>query len=123
MSAGTVAIDGLERDALTELVNIGVSRAAVSLRKLVGEQVVLSVPALELITRAAAAQLIRERENERLVAICQDFVGAFSGRALLIFPERSSVSLVKAIAGSELVDEELILDGRRSAWPRPAMWC
>jgi len=107
MTAGTIALDGLERDALTELVNIGVSRAAVSLRKLVGEQVVLSVPSLELITRTAAAQLIRERENERLVAICQDFAGAFSGRALLIFPEGSSTSLVKAIAGSELVDEEL----------------
>lgn len=107
MTTGAIALSGLEQDALTELVNIGVSKAAVSLRKLVGEQVVLSVPSLELITRAAAAQLIRERENENLVAICQDFMGAFSGRALLIFPEGSSVALVKAIAGSELVDEEL----------------
>ena len=41
-------------DALTELVNIGVSRAAVSLRKMVGEQVILSVPSLELMERAGA---------------------------------------------------------------------
>jgi len=107
MSEEIVLLESLERDALTELVNIGVSKAAVSLRKLVGEQVVLSVPSLELITRKAAAKLIRERESERLVAICQDFAGAFSGRALLIFPEESSFALVKAIAGSELVDEEL----------------
>ena len=102
-------LEGLERDALTELVNIGVSRAAVSLRKMVGEQVVLSVPSLELITRDAAAKLIRERESGKLVAVCQDFAGAFSGRALLIFPEGSSVALVKAVAGGGLVDEDLEL--------------
>ena len=35
----------LELDALTELVNIGVSRAAASLREMVGrQQVILSVP-------------------------------------------------------------------------------
>ena len=37
-------LDELELDALTELVNIGVNRAAASLRDMVGEQVVLSVP-------------------------------------------------------------------------------
>jgi chemotaxis protein CheC len=109
MTADAVGLDGLERDALTELVNIGVSRAAVSLRRMVGEQVVLSVPSIELITRDAAAKLIRERESEQLVAVCQDFAGAFSGRALLIFPEGSSISLVKAIAGGDLVDEDLDL--------------
>jgi chemotaxis protein CheC len=98
-----VVLEDLERDALTELVNIGVSRAAVSLRKMVGDQVILSVPSLELMTRAAAAKLIREQENDFLVAVCQDFEGAFSGRALLIFPEDSSLALVHAVAGGPLV--------------------
>jgi chemotaxis protein CheC len=106
MTGGTVNLEDLERDALTELVNIGVSRAAVSLRKMVGEQVILSVPSLELMTRAAAAKLIREQENEFLVAVCQDFEGAFSGRALLIFPEDSSLALVHAVAGGPLVGED-----------------
>jgi chemotaxis protein CheC len=109
MTRPDAALDGLERDALTELVNIGVSRAAVSLRKMVGEQVVLSVPSLELITRDAAAKLIRERESEQLIAVCQDFAGGFSGRALLIFPEGSSSALVKAVAGGELVTDEFEL--------------
>ena len=43
---GDLGLDDLEVDALTELVNIGVSRAAVSLRELVGEQVLLSVPSV-----------------------------------------------------------------------------
>ena len=46
MIGTSIALEELERDALTELVNIGVSRAAVSLRTMVGEQVFLSVPSL-----------------------------------------------------------------------------
>ena len=102
MSNPTVVLDELERDALTELVNIGVSRAAVSLRTMVGQQVLLSVPSLELVDRPTAAVLIREREIENLVVVRQDFTGAFSGQALLIFPETNSLELVRAVTG-ELV--------------------
>jgi chemotaxis protein CheC len=100
-------LNDLQRDALTEVVNIGVSRAAVSLRKMVGEQVIMSVPSLELISRNAAAKLIRERESDQLVAVAQDFDGPFAGRALLIFPAASSLSLVRAVAGSAVAEEDL----------------
>ena len=97
-----VTLDELERDALTELVNIGVSRAAASLRKMVGKQVLLSVPSVEVVTQNAAAALIGQRESNDLVAIRQEFGGAFSGKALLIFPEENSLELVRAIVGDEL---------------------
>jgi chemotaxis protein CheY-P-specific phosphatase CheC len=42
-------LTGLQLDALTEIVNIGVNRAAASLREMVGEQVHLSVPKLALV--------------------------------------------------------------------------
>jgi chemotaxis protein CheC len=101
------ALGELQRDALTEVVNIGVSRAAVSLRKMVGEQVIMSVPSLELISRAAATKLIRERESDQLVAVLQDFDGPFAGRALLIFPAASSLSLVRAVAGDAVAEEDI----------------
>ena len=50
-------LDPIERDALTELVNIGVSRAALSLRQMVGRQVLLSAPAVEVVSRASAAAM------------------------------------------------------------------
>lgn len=100
-------LDELEHDALTELVNIGVSRAAVNLRKMIGEQVLLSVPAIEVIGRIAAAALIRERETDQLVAVRQGFEGAFSGQALLIFPASSSMELVKAVTGDTLSKDDL----------------
>lgn len=108
MSDSTVTLDELERDALTELVNIGVSRAAVSLRKMVNKEVILSVPAVEIVTQKAAALLIGQRESESLIAVHQEFEGLFSGRALLIFPESNGLSLVGAIVGDEMAEADLL---------------
>ena len=106
MTAPSIVLDELEHDALTELVNIGVSRAASSLRKMVGDQVLLSVPAVEVVTRQVATTLIEQRESPLLVAVRQDFEGAFAGRALLIFPEANSLALVRAVAGHAMTNQE-----------------
>lgn len=103
MSGATdISLSDLERDALTELVNIGVSRAAVSLRGMVGRQVLLSVPAIEIVTHRHAVLLLGEREREELVAVRQDFAGPFHGRALLIFPQVNSLELVRAVMGEDI---------------------
>lgn len=107
MTGADLTLDELERDALTELVNIGVSRAAASLRKMVGKQVLLSVPSVDVVSPAAAAALIGQRESDDLVAIRQEFAGAFSGQALLIFPEDNSLELVRAIVGDEIAAAEV----------------
>ena len=101
MSDG-IELSPLEHDALTEVVNIGVSRAASSLRKMIGQQVLLSVPGVEIVTRAKAGALLGERESDELVTVEQAFNGVFSGRALLIFPEANSLELVRAVTGDEL---------------------
>jgi chemotaxis protein CheC len=103
-----VALSELERDALTEIVNIGVSRAASSLRKMINDQVLLSVPSIEVVSQQRAARLISEREVAELVAVRQDFTGPFSGRAMLIFPESNSLELVRAVTGGELTAAEVV---------------
>jgi chemotaxis protein CheC len=107
VTSESALLSGLEVDALTELVNIGVSRAAASLRQMVGQQVMLSVPSIEVTDRRTAAELMTEREVGPLVAISQEFDGAFGGRALLIFPEASSLTLAKAVTGDDLDAEDL----------------
>jgi len=102
-----IALTDLEHDALTELVNIGVSRAASSLRKMVGEEVLLSVPSIEIMAPQDAARLIGERETDELVAIQQQFEGAFSGRALLIFPQATSLDLIRAIIGDDMPPDQI----------------
>jgi chemotaxis protein CheC len=106
-TASTVLSD-LELDALTELVNIGVSRAAHSLRDMIGEQVLLSVPSVALVSRTRAVEILSEREPNKLVAVHQVFEGDITGRALLIFPETKSLELVRAVTGGELPLEDII---------------
>jgi chemotaxis protein CheC len=103
-----VALGELELDALTELVNLGVSRAAGNLRTMVGTEVLLSVPSVEIVTHKRAAQIIGNREAEKLVAVHQVFEGDLSGRALLIFPEANSLELVRAVTGGALPLEDII---------------
>ncbi|MBP2315642.1 chemotaxis protein CheX [Azospirillum soli] len=103
-----VDLTDLERDALTELVNMGVGRAATHLSRMVSDQVLLSVPSVEIVHRDSAARLLSARERNSLVAVEQQFQGAFSGRALLIFPETNSLELARAVLGSELSLEEIV---------------
>ena len=98
----------LQLDALTELVNIGVSRAANSLREMVGKEVVLSVPRVELVARERAVQILCEREARKLVAVHQTFDGDITGRVLLIFPETKSLEIVRVVAGADLSLEDVI---------------
>ena len=96
-----VPLTNLERDALGELSNIAMAKAANSLRQMVQNEVLLSVPSVEILTSAAATLLVAKPDNPRLVAVRQDFAGAFSGRAMLIFPERNSLELVRAVVGRD----------------------
>ncbi len=108
MSAVTLTLDELELDALTELVNLGVSKAALSLREMVKEQVILSVPTVRLVNRSDAVGMLREGDEGRLVAVHQVFEGDITGRVLLIFPETRSLELVRAVTGGELPLEDII---------------
>jgi chemotaxis protein CheC len=102
------ALTELERDALGEIANIAMARAANSLRQMVEHQVLLSVPAVEILSQEAAAQIVGTPDNRSLVAVRQDFSGAFSGRALLIFPETNSLELVRAVVGRQLSLEDIV---------------
>ena len=106
-SAAHTPLSELERDALAELSNIAMARAATSLRKMVQHEVRLSVPAVEILERDAAARLMEAHGSSTFVAVRQDFTGAFAGRALLIFPGASSLELIRAVVGTQLSIEDI----------------
>jgi chemotaxis protein CheC len=97
-----------ERDALAEIANMGVGRAATSLRQLIGEQVLLSVPAVNIVTRQVACASVERGNVTKLVAVQQSFEGPFAGSALLIFPAAQSLELVRLIVGDEHTLEDVI---------------
>ena len=108
MSGSETVLDDLEVDAITELVNLGISQAAGSLAQMVREEVTLSVPKVTLLSREEAIGTIGAEEPKNLVAIHQVFEGDITGRALLIFPEAKSLELVRAVVGGALSIEEII---------------
>ena len=100
-------LNDVERDALAEIANVAMGRAATSLRQLVHNEVVLTVPSIEILLDSAAARVISRPDQSHLIAVHEDFRGLFSGRALLIFPETNSLELVRAIVGREMPLDEV----------------
>ena len=104
----SIALSELQLDALAELVNLGVSRAAHSLAQMVQDEIVLSVPKVALVSREEAIRTVAEREKANLIAVHQIFEGEIHGRALLIFPEEKSLELVRAVVGGEASLDEIM---------------
>ncbi len=102
------SIGELERDAVTELINIAIGRAAASLSELVGDELRLSVPHLEFLTPDQAAERLEaDTGGADTVAVRQRFDGRLSGDILLIFPERRSLDLVRSMLGAEVPLDQL----------------
>lgn len=91
----------IERDAVTEILNIAIGQAAASLSRLVDGEVALSVPVVEFMTpQWAAARLDEANGNQVSVAVRQTFQSSFRGDILLIFPEAKSLDLVRSMLGA-----------------------
>lgn len=106
-----------QRDAIGEMVNMGVGLAADSLSQMTDAEVLLTVPRVSLLTRCEAAASIAAEAAGTLSAVTQRFSGGFGGDALLLFPEIHSLELVRMLLRSDvpLVDmtdfeEETLLE-------------
>jgi len=101
-------IGDLERDAVGELINIAIGRAAAALSELVGDEVKLSVPFVELSdAESTARRLGVEMGGGDTVAVRQHFDGRMEGDILLIFPEHRSLELVRSMLGDQVPLDQL----------------
>jgi len=101
-----IKLTALQKDALGELLNIGMGRASASLSEMVGEEVELSVPHVDILPYKEAVNSVSENVGKEVTAVRESFKGAFWGDALLLFPENQSLQLVKAL----LKDQELPIE-------------
>ena len=99
-------LDDDQLDALSEIFNIGVGKAAAAMSGLVGDEVLLSVPHVSLLTVSEAAQELNAA-NPRLYAVRQPFDGVFKGDALLIFPSEKSLEIVRIVAGQSVPEVDI----------------
>jgi len=88
----------LERDAVTEILNVAIGRAGASLSSLIDDEVSLSIPRVEFLTPSLVAARLDQATGRRdSVAVRQHFKSAFAGDILLIFPEEHCLGLVRSM--------------------------
>ncbi len=97
----------LEIDALTEIFNIGIGRAANSLNKMVSQTVELTIPEIEMLPNLSAKSKLCFDSNMEISAVTQRFDGDFKGQALLMFGKESGLKLVSSLLGNKLPLEAL----------------
>ncbi|MEQ9062300.1 MAG: chemotaxis protein CheC [Gammaproteobacteria bacterium] len=100
-------LEALDADALGEVLNIAMGHAAAALSEMARTEVLMSIPALEVIDAVDyLEQFAGHDEDGLLVTISKEFVGACSGEGTLIFFIEHSMNLVRGILRDEVCAED-----------------
>lgn len=89
-----------QKDALTELINIGYGRAAGALSELTGYRVTLEVPKIAMYPIEEVGEVMNRVVQGEVASVNQIFSGPIGGNALLLLDERAALVL------SELLTDE-----------------
>jgi chemotaxis protein CheC len=93
-------------DALKEMVNIGVGKAANLMNIMLQSHVQLHVPILEVMSPTEIFKKQGDLESQVLSAVRIGFSGPFAGNASLVFPESSAAKLVALLTEDEFSHED-----------------
>ncbi|PPK75778.1 CheC inhibitor of MCP methylation [Methylobacter tundripaludum] len=97
----------LHLDALAEIFSIGAGRAALSLSEIVGDEVHISVPSVQVINSEDINATTLSLNSGRFGAVSQYFSGPFNAEAVLLFTEEQALKIVSDMMGSQMSLEEL----------------
>jgi chemotaxis protein CheC len=90
----------IRRDALVEVANIGMSRAAKQLSVLINDDIDLSAPEVEVLPLEAALAELYQAGSDGVVAVSQTLRGGLEGRVYLLFRAEDRRLLVRALMGT-----------------------
>lgn len=99
-----------QKDALTEIINIGVGRAGAMLSDLVEQRIELRVPSVQMCDLSEIGSVLGSRGEMLDTSIFQDFDGAVSGRTILAFPRESGLRLGQILGELGQTPDELDVD-------------
>ncbi len=101
-------LDEIELDALRELGNIGVGKAATSLSQMLGKTIEMSVPVATIVKIQELHKVI---DSEKIVAgvvtALDDIENGQAGFLYINFPENSSIKLAEILLGDSS-DEDMV---------------
>lgn len=94
-------------DAITELVNIGLGRAASILNEMATSNVRLTTPRIEALSLKEILMGKGRQLNATLSSVKMSFTGMMSGSAFLAFPPESALRLVSLLTGENRESPDL----------------
>jgi len=97
----------MQQDAVIELVNMGIGKAAEALSQIIREEILLSVPNIEFVNDEDLLDYMNKIDSKTPSVVMQKFTGDFSGNSMLIFPESSGMSLVKQMLKGTVNDNNI----------------
>jgi chemotaxis protein CheC len=100
-------LSDLEIDALTEVFNVGAGRAALSLSEIIGEEVMLSVPEVNVLKATDVNAHVLTMKDGKFATVSQMFSGPFDAEAVLLFTEKYALEIVREMMGSQMSIEDL----------------
>jgi chemotaxis protein CheC len=98
-------LDGFEIDALAEIINIGVGRAASALSQMTGSPISLEAPKIHASGTPEFDEIAGRLDLE--CAIQQGFGGDLAGRCLLAFSKDNAFELARVVGGVDAHDTEM----------------
>jgi chemotaxis protein CheC len=106
---GEIEFDEDQLDLLKETFNIGVGQAAGALSELAGDlyEVELSIPSARLIPIRRLADELSGGTVGEVCAVTQQYEGVLPGTAILLYPEKESLALVRLMLGADHAVEEM----------------
>ena len=107
-----MTISGEDLDALREIINIGVGRAAASLNEMLDREVRLNVPSVRVAMPEEVESALGAAAGAQVACVRVRFGGGLSGSADLLFPSVAASKLVALLMGEDEYPEDL--DGLRA---------
>ena len=101
-----------QKDALTELINIGYGRAAGALSELTGYRVALEVPQVAIHSLEHIGPVLESMLGPTVASVDQAFSGPVSGNALLLLNEASALVLGQLLSEGPSASTEFDANAR-----------
>jgi chemotaxis protein CheC len=95
-----------QRDAINELANIAVGKSASTLSMMIGREIKIDVPVVELVPRDNLAAFFNQRYVEDILGVSIGFDGDFSGTSTLFFERKQGKTLVDKLLSAQEEDED-----------------
>jgi chemotaxis protein CheC len=106
-----------QSDALTEVINIGFSRAASSLSELTGHRVLLDPPKIAIYPISELGKSLRSIIGGEIASVHQIFSGPVSGDAMLILSHDDATTLARLLTDDnrknrtmDVTDQEVLME-------------